>query len=47
MTKDNLNEFEQIEYLRKRLKGKTGFTFVVAILMFVLGFLVARFIHLY
>lgn len=34
MTKDKLTEFEQIEYYQKRLKGKTGFTFVMAVLQY-------------
>lgn len=46
MTKDKLTEFEQIEFYKKRLKGKTGFTIVMGILMFIIGFLVARLIYL-
>jgi hypothetical protein len=45
MKNDKLTEFEQIEFYKKRLKGKTGFTIVVAVLMFLIGFLVAKFIY--
>jgi hypothetical protein len=37
MEKDKLTEFEQIEYYKKRLKGKTGFTFAIAVLTFYLA----------
>jgi len=47
MTKDKLSEFEQIEYYRKRLKGKTGFAFIMCVLMFIIGFMVARLIYLH
>jgi len=47
MLNDKLSEFEQIEYYKTRLKSKTGFTFVIAVLMFILGFLVARYIYLF
>lgn len=45
MEEDKLNEFEQIQYLRARLKGRIGFTYVVGISMFIIGFLIARIIY--
>ena len=46
METDKLSDFEKIEYYRARLKAKTGFTVVMSILMFFLGFAVARAIYL-
>lgn len=46
MEQDKLTDFERAEYYKARLKTKTGYTVVIGILMFALGFAVARAIYI-
>ena len=47
MEEDKLTDFERAEYYKTRLKSKNTFVIVFSILMFVLGFVVARAVYYY
>ena len=47
MQDDKLPDFEKIDYYKSKLKSGMGFTVVTAILMFVLGVVIARVIYLF
>ena len=46
METDKLTDLEMAEYYKARLKAKTGYLVVLSVLMFVLGFVAARFFYL-
>ncbi len=43
---DKLTDFERAEYYKEKLKTQIGFTVIMAVLMFVLGFVVSRALYL-
>lgn len=46
MEQDKLTDFERAEYYKARLKAKTGYAYIIAVLMFAIGFAVARALYL-
>ena len=46
LQEDKLADFERAEYYKSRLKSKFAYTIIIGILMFCIGYLLARFIYL-